>query len=85
METAVFRVEELSGERTARALKRALDTLPGVTSVSISRADECVTIDFDSTGVSRQKIKNKLLDLGFAVGEMVPHGTPFVKGGHHAK
>ena len=72
METAIFRVEELSGERTARALAHTLAAVAGIVSVRISRAEERVTVGFDSAGVSRQKIKNRLLDAGFAVGEAPP-------------
>lgn len=75
METSVFKIDELSGERTAREIKRALDGLPGVKSVSISREDERVTVDFDSTGVSHQKIKNRLVELGFGVTSETPRGA----------
>ena len=49
-----------------KRLKRALDTLPGVTSVSISDSS-CLAVDYDSTGVRQEQIRQKVLDLGYQV------------------
>lgn len=67
MENSVFKIDELSGKHTQKLVKQALDTLPGVTSVSIQQGVDRVAVDFDSTGVSHQKIKEKLIQMGLGV------------------
>lgn len=48
-----------------KLLKRELDTLPGVTSVSVS--GERLAVDYDSTGVRREDIRQKVQSLGFGI------------------
>ena len=47
-----------------KLLKRGLDTLPGVTSVSLSGRG-CVAVDYDSTGVRQEEIRQKVQELGY--------------------
>lgn len=67
MESSLFKIDELSGKHTQKLVKQALDTLPGVTSVSVNQGTDRVAVDFDSTGVSHQKIKEKLIQMGLGV------------------
>ena len=48
-----------------KLLKRELDTLPGVTSVSVS--GERLAVDYDSTGVRQADILEKIQALGYHV------------------
>ena len=48
-----------------KQLKRELDTLPGVTSVSVSGGR--LAVDYDSTGVRREDIRQKVQSLGFGI------------------
>ena len=47
-----------------KLLKRELDTLPGVTSVSVSPGG-CLAVDYDSTGVRQSEIRQKVQELGY--------------------
>ena len=51
--SAYFTLEEISNKHDVKAIKRELDTLPGVLSVSISDDSKRVAVDFDTTGVQR--------------------------------
>ena len=62
-----FSVRDLGGAHGSKAVKRELDTLPGVTSVSISQADRCIAVDFDPTGVDQDKIARRLAALGLEI------------------
>ena len=63
------RPRETQQQKLAR-IKRELDTLPGVTSVSVSQSDRCVAVDFDPTGVNQEQIGQKLTSLGFEIAEV---------------
>lgn len=57
-------LEDAAGKHDVKLLKRELDALPGVTSVSIS-GNGCLAVDYDSTGVRQEQIQQKVRDLGF--------------------
>ena len=65
-----FSVRELGDSHESKAIKRELDTLPGVTSVSVSQADRCIAVDFDPTGVDQTRIAQKLTSLGLEIDEV---------------
>ena len=60
-----FSLEHPASSHDAKELKRELDTLPGVTSVSVSC--ERLAVDYDSTGVRREDIRQKVQSLGFGI------------------
>lgn len=60
-----FSLEHPANSHDAKELKRELDTLPGVTSVSVS--GERLAVDYDSTGVRREDIRQKVQSLGFGI------------------
>ena len=62
-------LEAAQDRHDIKQLKRVLDTLPGVTSVSISD-NGCLAVDYDSTGVRQEQIRQKVLDLGYQVREI---------------
>ena len=49
-----------------KLLKRELDTLPGVTSVSVSSGGQ-LAVDYDATGVRQADILEKIQALGYPV------------------
>ena len=55
--SAYFSLEDAAGKHDAALLKRELDTLPGVTSVSVSGGG-CLAVDYDTTGVRREQSAN---------------------------
>ncbi len=63
--SAYFPLEEAVGSKDAHRLKQGLDTLPGVTSVSVSDSGACVAVDYDTTGVRHAQIRQKVQELGF--------------------
>ena len=60
-----FSLEQPADSHDVRQLKRELDTLPGVTSVSVSGGR--LAVDYDSTGVRREDIRQKVQSLGFGI------------------
>jgi copper chaperone CopZ len=65
--SAYFKVEDIKGNHGIKELKRELDTLRGVTSVSISPQSNSIAVDYDTTGESRAVIQEKIEQLGFTV------------------
>ena len=60
-----FSLEHPADSHAVKQLKRELDTLPGVTSVSVSGGR--LAVDYDSTGVRREDIQQKVQSLGFGI------------------
>ena len=60
-----FSLEQPADSHAVKQLKRELDTLPGVTSVSVSGGR--LAVDYDSTGVRREDIQQKVQSLGFGI------------------
>ena len=60
-----FSLEHPASSHDAKELKRELDTLPGVTSVSVS--GNRLAVDYDPTGVRREDIQQKVQSLGFGI------------------
>ena len=63
---ACFTVGGISGKHDVKEIKRELDTLPGVLSVTVSN-DSRVSVDFDTTGVQTGRIEKQLTDMGYQV------------------
>lgn len=66
-ESAYFLVENLTGERDAKRIKNGLNTIPGVTSVSVNAHDRRVAVDFDNSGTSHDRIEQQLGGLGYQI------------------
>ena len=60
-----FSLEHPASSHDAKELKRELDTLPGVTSVSVSGSR--LAVDYDPSGVRREDIQQKVQSLGFGI------------------
>jgi len=66
-ESAYFTVGDVGGKHHAKEIKRALDALNGVISVSVSQKSGSIAVDYDTTGESCEKIEKKIKDLGYDV------------------
>lgn len=66
-ESAYFRVESLDSKRDVKDIKRQLDAIPGVISVSINAEEAKVAVDFDNSGVKQADIRNRLVESGYDV------------------
>lgn len=62
-----FTLDSIDGRHDVKTLKRELDTLCGVLSVSVSDANDSVSVDFDSTGVGYEQIEKKIDKLGYHI------------------
>ena len=60
-----FTVGGISGKHDVKEIKRGLDTLPGVLSVSVGGGR--VAVDFDTTGTRRDRIGKQLAEMGYPV------------------
>ena len=59
-----FSLENAGDKHDEKRVKQGLDTLPGVSSVSLSDRG-CVAVDYDSTGVRQDQIRQKVQELGY--------------------
>lgn len=66
-ESAYFIVENVHSTHEVRDIKRKLDRLHGVTSVSINDSHNLVAVDYDSSGTSYDRIENCLNKMGFEI------------------
>ena len=66
-ESAYFRLGNISGAHAVKALKKGLDTLPGVTSVSVNEAEGRMAVDYDGTGVNVSQLEKKIRELGYTI------------------
>ena len=60
-----FSLEHPADSHAVKQLKRELDTLAGVTSVSVSGSR--LAVDYDPSGVRREDIQQKIQSLGFGI------------------
>lgn len=64
-----FELENLDGKHDAKELKREIDLIPGVISVSVNDDRKRVAVDYDTTGADHQKIRKRLDELGFTISD----------------
>lgn len=62
-----FTLADLDRKHDGKAIKRELDALPGVLSVSISDGFNRIAVDFDTTGVESGCIAKWLEKMGYQV------------------
>lgn len=65
--SAYFTVNAIDGKGDVKELKRAINTLPGVKSVSVNARTDKVAVDFDTSGVEKDRIQKKIESLGYSV------------------
>lgn len=65
--SAYFTLGDLDHQYDKKAIKRELDTLQGVRSVSVSDSSDRVAVDFDTTAVQSDQIRKWLEKLGYEI------------------
>lgn len=66
-ESAYFIAENVSGRHGFVEIKRQLDALHGVQSVSLNAQNHLVAVHYDSAGISYDKIEHCLNSLGYQI------------------
>ncbi len=62
-----FKVRDINGTHGVKELKRELDSLHGVMSVSTNEKTDVIAVDFDTTGVEQEQLKIKIEKLGYDI------------------
>ena len=65
--SAYFILENVNSMRNIKEIKRELDAVPGVISVSAAKGKQKVAVDFDTTGTDETVLEKKLSKMGFHV------------------
>lgn len=66
-ESLYFTLNNVDGKHDVKQIKKVLDALPGVSSVSVNEGTNHVAVDFDTTGVQRDRIQKQLEKSGFEI------------------
>jgi len=66
-ESAYFQLSDLSGRHDTKDLKRELDALHGVLSVSVNLKNNLLAVDYDNSGVTCDRLEKHLKQLGYEV------------------
>ena len=66
-ESVYFTLNDVDGKHDVKEIKKVLDKLPGVSSVSANERTNHVAIDFDNTGVKSDRIQKQLEKSGFEI------------------
>lgn len=66
-ESVYFTLSDVDGKHDVKEIKKVLDKLPGVSSVSVNERTNHVAIDFDNTGVQSDRIQKQLEKSGFEI------------------
>lgn len=64
-----YNIADLSGKHDVKTIKKQLDGLAGVLSVSVNEAKNSIAVDYDDTGVSAERIGKHVKALGYTVEE----------------
>lgn len=65
--SAYFTLRSVDGKHDVKEIKKVLDALPGVLSVSVNDSSNHVAVDFDSTGVQGDRIQKQLEKSGYEI------------------
>lgn len=66
-ESAYILVNSIHGMHDVGNIKRELDTLHGVSSVTVCEKEGLVAVDYDSSGTSYDQIEHKLNEIGYEI------------------
>lgn len=66
-ENAYFIIENVYNKHNVKQVKKEIDSLHGVTSVTVNPEHNLVCVDYDSSGTSYDQIENKLNKMGFEI------------------
>ncbi|MBE6948469.1 MAG: heavy-metal-associated domain-containing protein [Ruminococcaceae bacterium] len=62
-----FTLSNVNGKHDTKAIKKELDALPGVMSVSVNGNTNSVAVDYDTTGVQSERIEKQLKNIGYEI------------------
>ena len=62
-----FTVTGMSCAACSAGIERAVGKLQGVDKVEVSLMGECMTVEYDSAALSRERIENAVLGLGYGI------------------
>lgn len=66
-ESISFTLRKVDGKHDVKQIKKTLDALPGVLSVSVNAVSGHVAVDFDTTGVESTQIQEQLEKNGYEI------------------
>ena len=66
-ESVWLNVEGMSCSHCEKRVKAALDAIRGVISVSVNLDEGKVAVDYDTTGVSEEQIKETIIEAGYEI------------------
>lgn len=66
-ESAYFKLNDLSRKHDTKDLKQELDTFRGVISVSVNTENNLLAVDYDTTGVTCDRLEKRIKQLGYQV------------------
>lgn len=66
-ESAYFIAKSVTSRQDTAKIKKQLDKLHGVMSVSVNAENNLVAVDYDSAGLSYDKIENCLNKMGYEI------------------
>lgn len=67
LQSVYFEVRNVHDKHDLKQMKKGLNTLYGVLSVSLNSKEYRVGIDYDTTGITGQQIADYLNDRGYTV------------------
>lgn len=62
-----FTLSRVDGKHDVKEIKKTLNMLPGVESVSVNEDSDYVAVDYDTTGVQNDRIQMQLESAGYEV------------------
>ena len=65
--SAYFILENVNTKHDIKEIKRELDAIPGVISVSAAQGEQKIAVDYDTTGTNQQALQKRLCKLGYQV------------------
>lgn len=72
-----FTLSRADGKHDVKEIKKTLNMLPGVESVSVNEDSDYVAVDYDTTGVLYDRIQKQLENAGYKVVEStIDNRTP---------
>ena len=62
-----YTLSSVEGKHDVKQIKKALDALPGVESVSVNQESDRVAVDFDTSGILSSRIQKELEKSGYEI------------------
>jgi copper chaperone len=67
MEKITLSVPDISCSHCERAIKGAVEPLPGVSKVIVDIGAKKVQVEYDSSAVTLENVKNAIIDQGYTI------------------